>query len=233
MSAISTRVRASTSMLLGVLYAWTSLSRADEFVIDQHYDPDFSGIYTTYLIGGFGGGGGGFSPSTTFSPTLASLDFVDLVTQSVDAASASLQVMILRDSTAIAYSDLLQVTNGAIATNRFLFYPGVTLWPGTNYVIQVRTLDNRWSAFGKGDLFFQEGRVIPAQVPPPLTVRASYADVCWSSRTNITYQVQYRSDLTTNVWVDLGTPITGNGLVNCITDAIAGPQKFYRVQVLR
>lgn len=213
-------------LALGALCITCWLARADEFVVDQHYDPDSSGLVAMYLVGPF-------TPSATFTPALPSLDYVDLITQSQGAPFANLQAMILRDSAAIAYSDLLQVTNGAPATNRFRFYPSVALLPGTNYVIQLRTLDNWWSALGRGSLFFQEGQVIPAQIPPPLTIRASYVDVCWSSRTNITYQVQYRSDLTTNVWVDLGSPVVGNGLLNCVTDPISGPQKFYRAKVLQ
>jgi hypothetical protein len=41
--------------------------------------------------------------------------------------------------------------------------------------------------------------------PPPLvTIRASQVEVCWNSISNLTYQVQYRSDLTTNLWTSLG-----------------------------
>ncbi|MFI5224697.1 MAG: hypothetical protein ACHQX3_10760, partial [Nitrospirales bacterium] len=40
--------------------------------------------------------------------------------------------------------------------------------------------------------------------PPPLaTIRASQVEVCWNSISNLTYQVQYRSDLTTNLWTSL------------------------------
>jgi hypothetical protein len=46
---------------------------------------------------------------------------------------------------------------------------------------------------------------------PTLTVQCSTVDVCWNSLTNYTYQVQYRSDLTTNQWVNLGQPIPGTG----------------------
>lgn len=64
------------------------------------------------------------------------------------------------------------------------------------------------------------------------TVSASVAcmDVCWDSLTNRLYQVQYRSSLTTNQWVNLGNPVAGNGGTNCITDPVRGePQRFYRV----
>jgi hypothetical protein len=40
--------------------------------------------------------------------------------------------------------------------------------------------------------------------PPLLTIRSSQVEVCWNSISNLTYQVQYRSDLTTNLWTSLG-----------------------------
>lgn len=209
-----------------ILATFTASSRGDEFITDQHYDDyDPNGIFAMYAVGYS-------TPEAAFTPALPSLDFVDLITQSQGAPYANLQVRILRDSAVLAFSDLLHVTNGAPATNRFRFYPSVVLAPGTNYLIQLRTLDNWWTALGMGSLFFREGQVIPAQVPPPISIRFSYVDVCWNSRTGTTYQVQYHSDLTTNVWTDLGPPIVGSGYSNCVTDAIAGPQRFYRVRVV-
>ena len=67
-----------------------------------------------------------------------------------------------------------------------------------------------------------------------LAIRCSQMELCWNSVTNRNYQVQYRSSLTTNMWVDLGSPIGGNGTTNCITDAVTTgqPQRFYRIQEL-
>ena len=68
--------------------------------------------------------------------------------------------------------------------------------------------------------------------PPPLvTLRASQVEVCWNSISNLTYQVQYRSDLTANVWASLGDCIRGTGLTTCLSDPVAAgqPQRFYRV----
>jgi len=68
--------------------------------------------------------------------------------------------------------------------------------------------------------------------PPPLvTIRASQAEVCWNSKSNLTYQVQYRSDLTTNRWNSLTNCVRSTGSMSCITDPIAAgqPQRFYRV----
>lgn len=67
---------------------------------------------------------------------------------------------------------------------------------------------------------------------PRLTIEVSHLRACWNSETNKQYQVQYRSTLTTNAWVDLGEPIPGNGTTNCITESITDPRRFYRVCVL-
>jgi hypothetical protein len=68
--------------------------------------------------------------------------------------------------------------------------------------------------------------------PPPLvTIRASQVEVCWNSISNLTYQVQYRSDLTTNLWTSLGGCIRSTNSTSCISDPIVvgQPQRFYRV----
>jgi hypothetical protein len=68
--------------------------------------------------------------------------------------------------------------------------------------------------------------------PPPLvTIRASQVEVCWNSKTNLTYQVQYRSDLTTNLWTSLVDCIRSTNSTSCVYDPIVvgQPQRFYRV----
>jgi hypothetical protein len=78
----------------------------------------------------------------------------------------------------------------------------------------------------------------PAQVfqflfepPPLLTIRASQVELCWNSKSNFTYQVQYRSDLTTNVWTSLVDCVQSTGSTSCIYDPVVVglPQRFYRV----
>lgn len=67
---------------------------------------------------------------------------------------------------------------------------------------------------------------------PHSSIHASQVQVCWDSQLGARYQVQFRSVLTTNAWVDLGTPVAGNGTSNCVSDAIASPQQFYQVIVV-
>jgi hypothetical protein len=76
-------------------------------------------------------------------------------------------------------------------------------------------------------------QVIQFLFEPPhlLTIRASQVELCWNSISNLTYQVQYRSDLTTNLWTSLVNCVQGNGATSCIFDpvVVGQPQRFYRV----
>jgi hypothetical protein len=67
--------------------------------------------------------------------------------------------------------------------------------------------------------------------PPLATIRASQVEVCWNSISNVTYQVQYRSDLTTNLWTSLVDCFRSTGALSCISDPVplGQPQRFYRV----
>jgi hypothetical protein len=72
---------------------------------------------------------------------------------------------------------------------------------------------------------------IVAVLMPMAAIRVSEVEVCWYAASNRTYQVQYRSALTTNAWTNLGSLLAGNGSTNCITDKVplGQPQRFYRV----
>jgi len=72
---------------------------------------------------------------------------------------------------------------------------------------------------------------VVAVLMPVAGIRMSEVEICWNAVSNRSYQVQYRSGLTTNAWTNLGSPVSGNGSTNCITDKVAveQPQRFYRV----
>ena len=69
--------------------------------------------------------------------------------------------------------------------------------------------------------------------PPRVTARVSQVEVCWNSISNLTYQVQYRSELTTNVWTSLVDCVRSVGSTSCIFDPVfvGQPQRFYRVSL--
>jgi hypothetical protein len=68
--------------------------------------------------------------------------------------------------------------------------------------------------------------------PPYLSIRYSQVELCWNSISNMAYNVQYKSILTTNEWTDLfPTNIVATDRSTCVYDGIApgSPQRFYRV----
>ncbi len=66
----------------------------------------------------------------------------------------------------------------------------------------------------------------------PLTIRVSEVELKWLSVSNQLYQLQYRSELTTNAWVNLfGTNVVGDGTTIRFTEKVVegAPSKYYRV----
>jgi hypothetical protein len=70
--------------------------------------------------------------------------------------------------------------------------------------------------------------------PTAMSIRVSQVEVCWTTRTNRVYQLQYSSELTTNLWTNLSSPLTGDGSSICVPEPIVPgePQRFYRVVLL-
>lgn len=67
---------------------------------------------------------------------------------------------------------------------------------------------------------------------PILAIRFSQVELSWNTAVGVNYQVQYRSELTTNLWTDLGAATVGDGnATHYFTDAIVPgqPQRFYQV----
>jgi hypothetical protein len=55
----------------------------------------------------------------------------------------------------------------------------------------------------------------------------------WTTTAGQVYQIEYKDDLNTNVWIALGTPITGTGAMVSVTfDLTASAQRFYRVRIV-
>jgi hypothetical protein len=112
------------------------------------------------------------------------------------------------------------------ATNEGAEWDAVTENPTTRGIIGVGSPNAR------------TGQVVAANVtqftfaaPALATIRASQVEVCWNSQSNLTYQVQYRSDLTTNLWTSLVDCVRSTNSTTCLYDpVVAGqPLKFYRV----
>jgi hypothetical protein len=75
---------------------------------------------------------------------------------------------------------------------------------------------------------------VVAVLMPTAAVRVSEVEVCWDTVFNRTYQVQYRSTLTSNAWTNLGPTHKGDGSNNCVADKVlpGQPQRYYRILTL-
>jgi hypothetical protein len=66
-----------------------------------------------------------------------------------------------------------------------------------------------------------------------ITASSQTIQISWSTRSNLTYQVQCCSDLTQSGWSNLGNPITATNSTATASDPInPGSQRFYRVALL-
>ena len=75
-------------------------------------------------------------------------------------------------------------------------------------------------------------RVIALLYDPPLRLTVSRnGEICWLSRTNRQYQLQWTPTLETNItWQDLGSVISGDGHTTCVSESFQElGQRFYRV----
>jgi hypothetical protein len=70
--------------------------------------------------------------------------------------------------------------------------------------------------------------------PPQLRIDVSQVRLCWDSLANVEYQLQYSSAETTNLWTDLGSPVSGTGSLLWLTaDVVPGrSQRLYRLRSL-
>jgi hypothetical protein len=103
---------------------------------------------------------------------------------------------------------------------------------GNSAVNKIQNLGS--STAPTGDFGIPQVTQFTFEPPPPVTIRTSQVEVRWNSIANLTYQVQYRSDLTTNLWAPLGDDIRSTGATSSIHDSVVAgqPQKFYRVVLL-
>ena len=89
----------------------------------------------------------------------------------------------------------------------------------------------RFEASGGGYYPFMCNFIFARETTPRLSIRASQVEIGWDSLAGVSYQVQYRSDLTTNIWTNLGGPVSATPPWNTVTDVIipGQPHKYYQV----
>ena len=75
-------------------------------------------------------------------------------------------------------------------------------------------------------------RITPRLRVERLGLEDSQVRLCWESRTNANYQLQYRSESTSDIWTDLDPPIPGTNGLACTVQAVSEPHRLYRVLVI-
>jgi hypothetical protein len=130
------------------------------------------------------------------------------------------------DGTAAANQSLLSVQSQSI-TN---WPPGAALW----LVWEMNDATGKAQGLGIDNLTFSASDQFTG-VGPSLGVQAFGTNLVmsWTTIPEQAYQIEYKDDLNTNLWITLGTPITGTGAtVNVTNDVTESTQRFYRVRLV-
>ena len=149
-----------------------------------------------------------------------------------DTATASLSGQLAADNRAQIFFNGIDTgfyTSSFTAMSPFMITNGFLA--GTN-TLEFRVHNSRLSTGARnptGLLIAELAGTVQALAPA--SVRCSEVEICWQSQSNRLYEVEYRSDLTTNTWVALFTNIVGSAGTTCVNDKIiiGTPQRFYRV----
>lgn len=100
----------------------------------------------------------------------------------------------------------------------------------TNFTATTSTVRIQFDGVGTaGNAHVDDVRI--ERLPLRSSIRVSEVEIVWETVADKFYQVQYRSELTSNLWTDLVSPIQGNGTTNRLKDAVSVevPKRFYRV----
>lgn len=75
--------------------------------------------------------------------------------------------------------------------------------------------------------------LVPAVAPISLTavISGSNINVSFQSQTGLSYQVEYKNNLTDGSWTPLGSLIVGDGTIKSLNDPTSGSHRFYRLRI--
>ena len=130
------------------------------------------------------------------------------------------------DGTAPANQSLISVQNQSI-TN---WAPGAALW----LVWEMSDATGKAQGLAIDNLSFSASDQVIG-VGPSLDVQAfgNSLVMSWPTISGQAYQIEYKDNLSTNVWLPLGLPLTGTGSALTITnDVTLSAQRFYRLSIL-
>jgi len=182
---------------------------------------------------------GGFVGSTLYS---LPREEQSLVALTLDPMAGTARLAILPRGGAVPF---LELTNGVVAGDEIRFHYSGAATSGA-----PATVTTDYAVTNRAGLLSMSGTTlveyanpcndcpegfahlnVQASLIPTLSVRVSEVEFCWPAASHQTYQVQFRSAATTNLWTNLGVPVVGDGSVHCVQDkVVAGvPERFYRV----
>ena len=55
--------------------------------------------------------------------------------------------------------------------------------------------------------------------------------ISFPTQSGLSYQLLYKNSLTDPIWTPIGSPVSGNGAVQSVSDTVGGSKRFYRVQI--
>jgi len=212
-------------------------------------------VGTTNLAGWTLSGTGGFYQVTTpmngqfhsWYPSVEGTQFIDfnhngaLLSQSFNTvAGQSYEVCfsVGRLQSPQAMSVLAEVvsTNDILLGSLLANAPSTNGWAPPSRFLFTATSDTATLRFrgsnGTSNVELTMDAVSVKQVSFSISIEGSHVRLCWPSQTNKSYQLQYRSNLVSDSWIDLDSPIPGTGATICSEQPTTDPQRFFRVIAL-
>jgi hypothetical protein len=165
-------------------------------------------------------------PMTNSSPLGGAQPFGDLILQFHNAAGAQISGSEVHIVNTLSLTGIWQ----SVSTTG-------TVPVGTAYIqVYVMELGFGAAAFQSGSVYFDDINLVNLNAP---IVTNTYHEaiisgnqVCWLTTTNASYQAQFSFNNVT--WVNVGSPIPGDGTSNCTFDASGSfGGRFYRVLELK
>lgn len=109
--------------------------------------------------------------------------------------------------------------------------PHPTTYTGTNSAWQIEVTVQPGASVLVDDVSLTATSELLPDFPhyPSLGIRVSDVEICWDSRTNVVYRLQYRLSEDTG-WQDATGPMPGTGSRMCVKEPVTDPHRLYRVE---